>query len=77
MERPAYANTVTVAANDKKTEYVLTFSHKYPAYDVASGAMIPSEEIVSSILIGGDLANLLRNSIDQISSEEGVDGEHH
>lgn len=77
MERPAYANTVTVSANDNKTEYVLTFSHKYPSYDVTNGAITPSEEIVSSVLIGGDLAELLLNTLGQIANEEGVDGEHH
>lgn len=77
MERPAYANTVTITTNDKKTEYVLTFSHKYPAYNVADGTITPAEEIVSSVLIGSDLAELLINSLGQIANEEDADGEHH
>lgn len=77
MERPVYANTVTITANDSKSEVVLTFSHKYPAYNAADGSVVQSEEVVSSILIGGDLANLLRNSLEQVASKEVADGEHH
>lgn len=77
MERPAYANTVTVSANDQKTEFVLTFSHKYPSYDVTNGSITPAEEIVSSVLIDGNLAKLLLNSLGQIANEGGEDGEHH
>ena len=74
MERPMYANTVTITTNDSKTEVVLTFSHKYPAYNAV---VAQSEEVVSSILIGGDLANLLRSSLEEIASKEVADGEHH
>lgn len=77
MERPVYANTVTVTTNDTKTEFVLTFSHKFPAYDVTNQQITTSEEVVSSVLIGGDLAKLLHNSLEQIASVEGADGEHH
>lgn len=77
MEGPMYANTVTITTNDSKTEVVLTFSHKYPAYNAVDGSVAQSEEVVSSILIGGDLANLLRSSLEEIASKEVADGEHH
>ena len=77
MERPVYANTVTITTNESKSEVVLTFSHKYPAYNAADGSVARSEEVVSSILIGGDLANLLRDSLEQVAGKEVADGEHH
>lgn len=77
MERPVYANTVTITTNESKSEVVLTFSHKYPAYNITDGSVVQSEEVVSSVLVGGDLANLLRNSLEQIASKEVADGEHH
>ena len=30
MERPIYANSLTVFANQQKNEFVFTFKHTYP-----------------------------------------------
>lgn len=77
MERPVFANTVTVTANSQKTEFVLTFSHKYPSYDASNGSVTPSEEVVSSVLIGGDLASLLEETLGRVINMEETNGECH
>ena len=63
MERPMYANTVTITTNDSKTEVVLTFSHKYPAYNAVDGSVAQSEEVVSSILHGKNLCYTMKKSL--------------
>ena len=81
MERPIYANTVTVTASDDRNEFILTFSQKYPAYNVQNGAVSPAESIVASVVLGGKLADLLQQSLQSAlsGSNEAVnsDGEHH
>lgn len=59
MERPLYANSVNITADNEKTEVVLSFVQKYPAYDVTTGEVCVKEDVITSVVIPRKVAESL------------------
>ena len=70
MCKPIYANSLTVTANEKKTEFVFTFKHKYPVVGANGAVDGDQEETVAAVIVNEQLAEAIPAMMSQILSEQ-------
>ncbi len=70
MERPVYANSLTVFANQQKNEFVFTFKHTYPIVENDGETKRDQEDIVASIVVSKDLAAAVPEILTKILNEQ-------
>nr|DAK83830.1 MAG TPA: hypothetical protein [Caudoviricetes sp.] len=70
MCMPVYSNSLTITANEQKSELIFTFKHKYPVIGEDGAVSEYRDETVSSIIVNEQMAKSIRDTMNQVFGEQ-------